>query len=230
MVGAIVVAAGRGLRAGRTDKILMMLGGRSIIDRSVAPFLEDSRIGQIVIVTPEGREAEFLQAAFPEGFPSAIAVRAVKGGERRQDSVANGLDALHAEVDFVAVHDAARPLHRVRVLSLLIDTAMAAGAAVPVISPADTVVPIDSASGTISGILDRSTLRLAQTPQVFRRDWLVAAHDKGRSEGLAATDDASLVRLLGHPVATVTGSNDNLKITTGLDFLVAETMLKEISG
>jgi 2-C-methyl-D-erythritol 4-phosphate cytidylyltransferase len=230
MVAAVIVAAGRGKRSGRTDKVLQTLSGRTVLERSVMPFLKDSRIAQIVIVAPPGREAEFLEAAFPGGTPAAIAVRAVAGGERRQDSVAEGLKALHPDVTLVAVHDAARPLHRLEVLVHLIDTALDRGAAVPVVPVTDTLAPVDVAAGTLGGAIDRSLLRHVQTPQVFRRDWLVQAHDRARTDRVEATDDASLVLRLRHPVAYVAGTSDNLKITTALDLKIAETLLKETSA
>ena len=223
---AIVVAAGNGERAGGIDKVLQPLGGRKVIERAVAPFLSDPRITQVVIVAPAGREAEYLEAAFPNGAPASPRVTAISGGERRQDSVAAGLAALRDEITIVAVHDAARPLHSPEVLTLLLDTAIAKGAAVPCVPIPDTVVPVDATTASVSGVLDRRLLRLVQTPQVFRRDWLVAAHAKARDESIEATDDATLVLALRHPVSFVPGLADNIKITTAMDFRVAEALLE----
>lgn len=256
MVAAIIVAAGKGLRAGgppgpalpaggppdrglrpggppdpephgsaRPDKVLRDLAGQPVIARAVAPFLEESRVGQIIIVAPAGRESEFLDAAFPGGCPETLSVTAVPGGARRQDSVANGLRAVHAAATLVAVHDAARPLHRVEALTRLIDTARVTGAAVPALPVPDTVTRVDPATGLLIGVEERSLLRSVQTPQVFRRDWLEAAHARARKEGIEATDDASLVLGLEHPVAYIPGVADNIKLTTGADFLVAEALL-----
>ena len=230
---AIVVAAGRGERAGGgVDKVLRPLLGRSVLARSVEPFLAEPRIGRIVLVTPAGREAEYRAAAFPDGEPPAgrVTIVAVAGGPRRQDSVANGLKAIGDEFDIVAVHDAARPLHDAALLARLLDAAGTRGAAVPVVPPADTIIEVNEAGDAWAEGLDRSRLRAVQTPQLFRRDWLVEAHRRAAAEGVDVTDDGSLIRRLGHPVATVEGSPDNIKITLESDFDLALALLRRREG
>jgi 2-C-methyl-D-erythritol 4-phosphate cytidylyltransferase len=192
----------------------------------VAPFLIESRVKQIVIVAPAGREEEFLAAALPDGATGSANARAVAGGPRRQDSVAMGLVALLPEVTWVAVHDAARPLIRLETLSRLVDRAKSVGAAVPAVPIADTVIAADPAANRMKESLDRAALRAVQTPQVFRRDWLEEAHRAASSGGIGAADDASLVFSLGHPVAIEPGAPDNIKLTTETDFLIAEEILK----
>jgi 2-C-methyl-D-erythritol 4-phosphate cytidylyltransferase len=225
-VGAILVAAGRGERSGRRDKVLQKLGDRTVIAHALAPFLEEPRVTTIVLVVPPGREAEFEEAAFPDGAPDDRHVRIVPGGERRQDSVANGLAALGPGVELVAVHDAARPLHRHDMLVKLIETAATVGAAVPAVSPRDTIAPVDEGTGLLAGGLDRGRLRAIQTPQLFRRDWLMAAHATATADRVDATDDAGLVRRLGKPVAFVPGEADNIKLTLESDFELAAALLR----
>lgn len=226
IAAAIVVAAGRGERAGsRADKVLQPLDGRPILQLTVLPFLAEPRIRQVVLVVPAGREAEFLAVAFPAGLPGSIAVTAVPGGARRQDSVAEGLRALKAEVTHVAIHDAARPLHRPEMLTRLLDRVAEMNAVVPVVPLVDTIVEM-SPAGRLTGVADRERLRAVQTPQVFARDWIEAAHRAAAIDARAGTDDASLVLALKRPVTTVAGEPDNIKLTTEADFAVAEALWK----
>jgi 2-C-methyl-D-erythritol 4-phosphate cytidylyltransferase len=222
----IVVAAGRGERAGgRADKVLQSLAGRLVLRRSILPFLDDPRIVRLVLVVPPGREAEYRAAAFPEPPPASLTVDVLAGGARRQDSVAHGLAAIPEGIDLVAVHDAARPLLRAELVARLLEAAATVGAAVPGVSPADTITLIDRHVGLLSSGLDRSRLLAVQTPQVIRRDWLIDAHRAADAGKIEATDDAGLVQRLGHPVAFVAGDTDNIKLTLESDFDLAEALL-----
>ena len=225
-VAAIVVAAGRGERAGRRDKILQRLGDRSVLAQALQSFLMEPRVTTIVVVIPPGRNVEFEEAAFPDGQPSGRIVHIVPGGERRQDSVANGLSVLSEEIELVAVHDAARPLHRHELLVRLIESAAAVGASVPAVPPRDTIAEVDESTGLLAAGLQRGRLRAIQTPQLFRRDWLVAAHAAAAADKVDATDDASLVRRLGHPVALVAGEPDNNKLTQESQLEFAAALLR----
>lgn len=226
-VAAILVAAGRGERSGRRDKVLQRLGDRTVIAHALTPFLDEPRVTTIVLVVPPGRESEFEEAAFPDGPPPGRIVRVVPGGERRQDSVANGLAVLGREIELVAVHDAARPLHRHDMLVRLIETAATVGAAVPAVPPRDTIAQVDEGSGLLAPVdLQRGRLRAIQTPQLFRRDWLMAAHATAAADRVEATDDAGLVRRLGKPVAFVAGEADNIKLTLDSDFELAAALLR----
>jgi len=224
-VAAILVAAGRGERSGRRDKVLQRLGDRTVLAHALRPFLEEPRVTTIVLVVPPGRNAEFEDAAFPTGPPRGRGIRIVEGGERRQDSVANGLASLGPEIELVAVHDAARPLHRHDMLVRLIEAAATVGAAVPAVAPRDTIAEVDEVTGLLSAGLERGRLRAIQTPQVFRRDWLLAAHATAAADKVEATDDSGLVRRLGRPVAFVAGEADNIKLTLDSDFELAEALL-----
>lgn len=153
------------------------------------------------------------------------AVTVVAGGRTRQDSVAAALASLPEEVDTVLVHDAARPLTPVEVLSRVV-AALRGGApaVVPVVAMADTVKEVDAA-GRVAATLPRERLRAVQTPQGFRREVLLAAHARARRAGSAATDDAALVEELGLPVTTVPGDARGLKVTTPADLALAEALV-----
>jgi 2-C-methyl-D-erythritol 4-phosphate cytidylyltransferase/2-C-methyl-D-erythritol 2,4-cyclodiphosphate synthase len=149
----------------------------------------------------------------------------VAGGNTRQASVRAGLEALQSDApDFVLIHDGARPFASETLIMRAIKAAQASGAAVPVIAPADTVKTID-AEGVITGTLDRSGLRMAQTPQAFAFTPVLHAHKKAQAAGLDDFgDDAALTEWAGVKVSTFAGEAGNVKLTTNEDFARAEGM------
>jgi 2-C-methyl-D-erythritol 4-phosphate cytidylyltransferase / 2-C-methyl-D-erythritol 2,4-cyclodiphosphate synthase len=227
-VAVIIAAGGRGARMGRTlPKQWLSLGGRTILDRSVSAFDRHQQVQElIVVVPPETLDSpEFVKPT--AGKP----VRFVAGGTRRQDSVANGVDALSVDAEIVLVHDAARPLVTADLISRTIAAAATSGAAIAAVPVHDTVKQIVLQSGTafIDRTLPRDTLFLAQTPQGLRREVLDAAIAAGR-EADDATDEASLAERAGYRVQIVAGDPDNLKITTEADLARAEGLLRHSSS
>jgi 2-C-methyl-D-erythritol 4-phosphate cytidylyltransferase/2-C-methyl-D-erythritol 2,4-cyclodiphosphate synthase len=225
-VAAIIAAGGRGLRMGRAlPKQYLNVGGQTILERSLAAFDRHQQVQElIVVVPPEALDsAEFVK---PE---TSKPVRFVAGGPRRQDSVANGVDALSAEAQVVLVHDAARPMVSAELISRTIAAAASAGAAIAAVPIHDTVkqVTLEGGVGFIEKTLPRETLFLAQTPQGFRRDVLDAVVAMGR-EAADATDEASLAERAGYRVQVVPGDVDNLKITTEADLARAEGIVKQV--
>jgi 2-C-methyl-D-erythritol 4-phosphate cytidylyltransferase len=211
---AIVAAAGRGERLGAGKaKALVVVGGHTLLEHAVAA-LREAGVDVVVVTAPPEAVAEFAVLA-----PSA---RVVAGGETRQESVRLALAALPPEADVVLVHDAARALVPVGVVTrVLAAIADGADAVVPVVPLADTVKEVGDAMVVVRTV-DRSSLRAVQTPQGFRRDVLERAHASGVT---AATDDAALVEALGGVVTTVAGSAEALKVTTPFDLTVAEAIL-----
>ncbi len=224
-VGTIVVAAGASTRAGGTlAKQFAVLGARPMFVAAVEAVLAASH--EVIVVAPPGevRTAEdVLRKFFPtSGAPSAgkrLAV--VPGGPRRQDSVREGLSALSPEVDVVLVHDAARPFASKELAARVAAGAEAAGACGPAVPVPDTVKRIESGEDgpRVVRTLDRSLLRLAQTPQGFRRSVLEDAY-RGLGD-IDVTDDASAVEMAGHSVVVVDGEPGNVKITTAEDLEAA---------
>lgn len=207
-VTAIIAAGGSGRRLGSAvPKQLLEVGDRSILQRSVEAFATHPRVDEVVVVLPEPLASQ--PPAFLHG------VRVVAGGDRRQDSVANAVDALDDRADVVLVHDAARPFVTREVISRTIDAAAEYGAAIAALPVHDTVKRVD-ASWTIVDTLPREDMFLAQTPQGFRREVLRDAVALGR-RGTAATDEAALAERAGHPVRVVEGDAANVKITTAAD-------------
>jgi 2-C-methyl-D-erythritol 4-phosphate cytidylyltransferase/2-C-methyl-D-erythritol 2,4-cyclodiphosphate synthase len=216
-VVAIIAAGGRGERLGAgVPKPLVEIGGRSILERSVALFDRCDRVHEIVVVVPpELREERGWAAGV--GKP----LRIVAGGARRQDSVANGFAAAGAGCDIVVVHDAARPFASVDLIARTIDAAAECGAALAAIPARDTIKLIEA--GAVSATIPRERVRLAQTPQAFRRDVLARAIEAGAGAA-EATDEASLAERAGFSVALVEGERTNIKITTADDLELARVM------
>jgi 2-C-methyl-D-erythritol 4-phosphate cytidylyltransferase/2-C-methyl-D-erythritol 2,4-cyclodiphosphate synthase len=227
-VAAIIAAGGRGLRMGRAlPKQFLTVSGLTILERSVAAFDRHQQVQELVVVVPpEALESsEFVKPA------TTKPVRFVAGGARRQDSVANGVDALSADAQVVLVHDAARPMVSAELISRTIAAAASAGAAIAAVPVHDTVkqVTMEGGVGFIEKTLPRETVFLAQTPQGFRRDVLDAVVALGR-EASDATDEASLAERAGYRVQLVPGDPDNLKITTEADLARAEGIVGGIVG
>jgi 2-C-methyl-D-erythritol 4-phosphate cytidylyltransferase len=210
-----VPAAGRGERLGAgTAKAFVSLGGRTLLDMAVDGLLASGVIDRVVVAAPPQRVAETAELL---GERAAV----VAGGPERLDSVRLALAAV-GDPDFVLVHDAARPLTPAdqirRVVAALSDGQRAV---IPVLSVVDTIKAVD-ANGVVLGTPERSGLRAVQTPQGFDTALLRRAYDRAT----AATDDAALVENLGVPVHTVAGDALAFKITTPLDLLLAEAVVR----
>lgn len=232
ILAAIIVAAGKSQRMGGADKQLRTIGGVPVLARTVAAFEACPDVGAIVLVLNPDNMAGAAEMGLEHGWQKVRAM--VPGGERRQDSVSAGLAAVmrlgseDERYEWVAVHDGARPLVTPGLISRGLEAAQEFGAAIAALSATDTVKTVD-ASHTITGTPDRSNLWLAQTPQVFRTSLLAGAYDSLAQDGsnaAEATDCARMVELTGRPVKVYEGERTNIKITTPLDLLVAEAILR----
>lgn len=215
-VGVVVPAAGEGVRLGANGpKALYLLAGEPLLVHAVRRLRSCPSVGVVVVAAPPDHVAA-VQALL-----AAYDVTVVAGGAQRQDSVAAGLAALPPDTHLVLVHDAARALVPVEVVEA-VAAALRAGAdaAVPVLPVVDTVKRV--AGDRVVETVDRGSLRVAQTPQGFRRAALVAAHAAAAG---ALTDDAGLVEAAGGVVVTVPGSEEAFKITRPLDLLLAEALV-----
>lgn len=220
---ALVVAAGKGQRSGlNVPKQFHNLAGKPLILYCLEAFESFSFISEIVLVLP----AEFLHVTAVKNDLARFSKlsQIVAGGEERQDSVMNGLEALSPDVEYVAIHDGARPFPPKKATEQAILAAQECGAAILAIPVTDTVKQSD-ADGFILDTIARRALWLAQTPQVFRKDLIIEAHRETRRRGAALTDDAGAVQLLGRPVRLVEGSRNNIKITVNEDFEIATRYL-----
>jgi 2-C-methyl-D-erythritol 4-phosphate cytidylyltransferase / 2-C-methyl-D-erythritol 2,4-cyclodiphosphate synthase len=218
-VAAVVVAGGRGLRAGGDlPKQYRPILGEPVIRPSLAAFARHQGICAVQpVIHPD--DADLFQQA-TKGLDL---LPPVPGGATRQASVRAGLDALEREhPDLVLVHDAARPFVSDALIARAIAAASASGAAIPAIAVSDTVKSVDAA-GCVTGTIDRAHLRLVQTPQAFAFSALLDAHQRAKAAGRDDfTDDAQLAEWAGLKVATFEGEAGNLKLTTSDDFVRAE--------
>src|SRR6185437_2035610 len=224
---AILVAAGRGLRAGAGGpKQYRMIGGQTVIFRAMAAFCRHPEIGAVQPVLHPDDVAVFNAAC--EGLKHRAPT---PGGATRQASVHAGLEALASEKpDTVLIHDAARPFVSRALISRAIEAAERTGAAIPAIAVTDTVKQVD-AVGNIEATPERARLRIAQTPQAFNYDVILKAHRRAAREGLGEfTDDAALAEWVGLTVATFEGDVANMKLTTPEDFVREEARLAALLG
>lgn len=215
---AILLCAGRGERLGAgVPKATVPLAGRPLFAWSLETLQRAACVDSIVVVGPVRTLRELLAAS---GHAPAKVVAWVEGGEERQHSVARGLAALPADCDLVAVHDCARALVSEAVVARAVAAAREHGAAIAAVPLADTLKRVEG--DVIRDTPSRAGLWCAQTPQVFRRDWLEAAH---AAAGGTATDDAALIEALGHAVHVAEGEALNFKVTTPADRTLAESYL-----
>jgi 2-C-methyl-D-erythritol 4-phosphate cytidylyltransferase len=216
--GAIIVAAGGSSRMGGIDKILAPLGGRPLLAHTLGAFARCPEVDRIVIVASESNWLEVENLARPETRKPCTVVL---GGERRRDSVRAGLDTL-LDCDYIVVHDGARPLLTPEIIEAVLEAARQTGAALSAIPVVDTVKRAD-AQLLVRSTVSRERLWLAQTPQAFRRDLLVQAHDLVEGD---MTDDAAMIEHISEPVRIVPGSARNIKVTSPPDLALAEALLR----
>lgn len=220
-VAAVVVAAGKGLRAGgEIPKQFRRIAGETLLERALSAFAEAP---DVTFVQPVIRPDDVdLVRRLTSGMN---VLEPVAGGATRQASVRAGLEALVAcTPDIVLVHDAARPFASAGLITRAIAAAEKTGAAIPALPVTDTVKRIDS-TGTIEATLDRNSIRLVQTPQAFAFPALFDAHRRALAQGRNDfTDDAALAEWAGIKVSVFAGEPGNIKFTTPEDFARAEAI------
>lgn len=216
--GVIIVAGGSGRRmGGALPKQFMMLDNEPILARSINRMHEALPAAEIVVVLPE--EHVELWKNIAARFDVARHKIAI-GGKERFHSVKNGLAALSDEVAIVGIHDAVRPLASKKLIIKLFLEAENNTAVIPVVAPIDSYRIVE---GDDSRIIDRSALRMVQTPQLFQAEALRKAYEQPFSATF--TDDASVMEAAGHKVTLVEGERENIKITTPSDMLIAEAII-----
>ena len=213
-LSVIITAGGASVRYGK-DKLLELINGKTVIERSVNAFLPINP-DEIIISASEKLEGEIK-----DKFLSVKNLRIVRGGKTRQESVFNALKACSAP-DFVCIHDAARPLVKLENIENCLKKAMEKGAAITAVKATDTIKKVDD-TGKIIETPDRNTLWCVQTPQIFSYKTIFAAHE--RLFGKSFSDDAGMLEFLGFPVYIDEGDYSNIKITTTKDILLAELLL-----
>lgn len=221
---AILVAAGKGTRMGaNTGKMFLELAGRPVIAHAWEQFDQAPSIAEIVLVIRDGLQSTFAELALKYGFKKPF--RLAVGGLERQDSVWNGLQALSAQPQLVAIHDGARPLVSQSLIQATLEAAAECGAAVAAQPVTDTIK--ESADGRVIGRhLDRQRLWAVQTPQTFKFEIIKQAIAAARERGLSLTDDTAACDLIGQAVRLVPCQSPNPKVTVPADLAFAQSLIQ----
>ncbi|MBL7119126.1 MAG: 2-C-methyl-D-erythritol 4-phosphate cytidylyltransferase [Dehalococcoidia bacterium] len=218
-VGAVITAAGGSRRMGGQDKVFSEVAGKPVLAHVLDVFQECPAVDRVVLVLTEAGLERGRRLVAERGFSKVTDI--CPGGERRQDSVAQGLRRLEG-CQWVVIHDGARPCVTADLIQSGLAEARHTGAAIAAVPVKETIKAVD-AEGTIQNTPRREELWVAQTPQIFRSDIIVEAYRRRTEE---VTDDAALVEALGYNVRVYMGSYDNIKITTPQDLALAEVILR----
>lgn len=222
-VGVVIVAAGSSTRtAGAELKQFRWVAGKPMLLHSVQRFMERADVALVVCVLPKSHAGDPPPWLFQCDVDRLLVS---VGGRERGESVLNGLEDMPAEVRFVLVHDAARPLVDSETIERVVAKAREGVGAVPALPATDTIKEVDD-SGAILRTPDRTKLYHAQTPQGFPREMIEQAYARGKSDRVQATDDAALCERIGARVVIVEGSATGMKITTDEDFARVDALVK----
>ena len=222
--GVIIVAAGGSARMNGVDKMFMPILGKPLLSYALAAFEAAPSVESITLVLSADNLNRGEALVREKGYRKVHQV--CVGGERRQESVRIGLEAM-SPLPWVVIHDGARPCIDQELIEQGLSEAMRWGSAVAAVQAKDTVKLVSSNGREVEETLDRSKVWLAQTPQVFSWEVIRKAHAQ---KGVAATDDAALVEGMGHPVHVYPGSYANVKVTTREDALFVEAILRDREG
>lgn len=223
-IGAVIVAAGSGKRMGAScNKLWLTLAGKPILAHTVERFAAHPQVEETILVVSEQDQQEVMKWLM--SVPYRDRVKVTLGGAERQDSVRKGLDQLNTSVEFVLVHDGARPFITPAQIEEIILQVKQDDATVMAVPVKDTIKIVNS-SGIVESTPARESLWAVQTPQAFRLSLLKEAHQKAHEASLIGTDDAMLVEWLNKPVSIMMGSYENIKITTPDDLWFGEEILR----
>ena len=223
-IGAIIPAAGQGKRMEKDiNKQYLQLLDRPLLAHTLDKFSNNTKIDQIVTVVRKD-EMEYCQEQILKKYDFNN-VKLVAGGETRQQSVYAGLMAFSPAINYVIIHDGARPLLSKKLLDKVLNNLGKYEALTTGVPIKDTVKIVDD-EHFVKETLNRSYLSSIQTPQAFNYDLICKAHESYKGN-LKATDDASLVEAMGHKVKIIKGEYSNIKVTTPIDLVYAESILKK---
>ena len=221
---AIVAAAGASRRMGGRDELMEPLGDRPVLAYVLTALQQAKSIREIVVATRE--ETLLAVSDLCRAYGIDKCTKVIRGGESRTQSVLLAALETSPESELLAVQDGARPLVTPDLIDAVVAAAVRFDAAAPAVPLKDTVKTVE-ADGVVVQTLDRTALRAVQTPQVFQADLLKAALQSALEAGETLTDDCAAVERLGKVVYLIDGDDENLKITTPMDLVVAEAILAE---
>jgi 2-C-methyl-D-erythritol 4-phosphate cytidylyltransferase len=223
-VGAIIPAAGRGKRIGASvPKQFLEIQGKSLLHHTLKVFASCNLIDYVVLVMPR---ADVDDSGKDWLRKYAIVRTVVVGGEKRQDSVYNGLNALDDATDIVVIHDGVRPFTTPQMIIDTVEEAKRHGAAITAIPVSDTIKKV--VDGFVKKTISREDLWRVQTPQAFQLGLLQQAFKKAKEDSFYGTDEGALIEYLGERVKVVPGSELNIKITRKEDLILGESFLSRI--
>ncbi len=209
---------------GGINKLTAEIGGVPVLVRTLQAIDAAQLVDEIVVAASEAQLVEIAGLCKEAGLHKPVKV--IRGGATRLESVLAAASEANAKADLLAVHDGARPLIRPEEFDEVVRCAQRTYAAAPAVPVTDTIKTAD-ANGLVTGTPDRKSLYAVQTPQVFRSEILKAALQTAVRDGAEVTDDCGAVERLGKQVYLTAGSRENIKITTPLDLVVAETILEQ---
>ncbi|MBO8172724.1 MAG: 2-C-methyl-D-erythritol 4-phosphate cytidylyltransferase [Bacillaceae bacterium] len=225
--GVLLAAAGSGKRMGMpTKKQFISIGDVPVFIRSLQVFLRFSQIRETVIVTAE-EDQDLTGKLLNTYFPDRQDITIVPGGSERQESVYRGLKAFK-DIDSVLIHDGARPLLTPSLVERIMDGVEKHGAVIPAVPVKDTIKQVNR-DGWVESTPERTSLWAVQTPQAFRLPVVLKAHEVALRNGWTATDDAMLLEKSREPVKIIEGEEENIKLTTPADLVLAEAILRRRS-
>lgn len=220
---AVIVAAGSSERMG-SDKLMMNLGEIPVLARTLKAFQDSPLVDEIVVVTRIEKLQEIADLCKSHGIEKISKV--IAGGKTRTESALAGVSEVGKSAKLIAIHDGARPLVTQDLILRTVYAAAENMAAAPALRSTDTLKAVD-AEGRILGTVDRESTVRIQTPQVFRADMIKGALTRAVEKNLTLTDDCAAAEMMGIRTMTVQGDEENIKITTPKDMLIAAAILKE---
>jgi 2-C-methyl-D-erythritol 4-phosphate cytidylyltransferase len=225
MLSAIIVAAGSSERMG-FDKLFALVSGKPVIAHTIAAFERTSCVDEIILV---GRADSLGELRKIIGQPTKVK-EIIAGGAERSDSVRAGLDHVNPKSDFIAVHDAARPMVTPEKITRVLEVCRTSGGAAALAEPINDTLKRADADLAVRESVDRDGVYAMQTPQVFARDLLEEAYRLLAKKNISVTDEVSAVELLGRKVVLVPNHDFNFKITYPRDLPLAEFVLRQRAG
>ena len=229
-VSAIIVAAGKGTRMNMdVNKQYIDVCGKPLLTRTLQIFQDCSFVDEIIVVV-NSKDIFYCKKDIIEEYGMDKVKYLVAGGTERQNSVYNGLMQVDRKTDIVLIHDGARPFVAEDTIIDCIESAIECGVSTVGVPVKDTI-KVSDGGGYVEKTLNRSKLWSIQTPQAFKYDLIVKAHEKALKEGYTGTDDTVLSEeMLGVRTRLVMGSYENIKITTQEDLIFAEAIIRNIEG
>ena len=231
-IAAVILAGGSGKRmGGDIKKQYILLKGKEILAYTIEVFEKCEVIDEIVVVTSKD-EMNKVQSDIINKYNYNKKIKLAIGGEERQDSVYEGLKSLSSDINYVAIHDGARPFVGIQSIVDVIELAKEKKAAVLAVPVKDTIkeVQISKETKKVLNTPDRSKLWAIQTPQVFEKELILKAYEYLKKENIVVTDDSMVVEAYGEAVYIVEGSYNNIKITTKEDLAIGEAIMNIIKS